>query len=69
MGCDHLDDLFLLRERRLEMRRRREMPSPALPLRQRLVGDVADEILEEAVLPVLGRAWVGLDAEHLLPDE
>ena len=38
-------------------------------LRERLVGDVPDEILEESVLAVLGRARIGLDAEHLLADE
>ena len=42
------------------------MPRLALALRERLVGDVADEVLQEAVLAVLGRARVGLDAEHLL---
>ena len=46
-----------------------EVPGTALPLRERLVGDVADEVLEEAVLAVLGRARVGLDAEHLLAHE
>ena len=45
------------------------MPRPPLPLRERLVGDVPDEVLEEAVLAVLGRARIGLDAEHLLADE
>ena len=41
----------------------------ALALRERLVGDVPDEVLQEAVLAVLGRARVGLHAEHLLAHE
>ena len=45
------------------------MPGATLSLRERLVGDVAHEVLEEAVLAVLGRAGVGLHAEHLLPRE
>ena len=46
-----------------------QMPGTALSLRERLVGDVADEVLEEAVLAVLGRARVGLHTEHLLARE
>ena len=46
-----------------------EVPRLPLALRERLVGDVADEVLEEAVLAVLGRARIGLDAEDLLADE
>ena len=41
----------------------------AVAARERLVGDPADEVLEEAVLAALRRARVGLDAEHLLPHE
>ena len=67
---DDLDDLVLvLRERSAQVRGGREVPRAALPLRERLVGDVAHEVLEEAVLAVLGRARVGLHAEHLLADE
>jgi hypothetical protein len=42
------------------------VPDLAIRLCQRLVGDLAQEVLEEAVLAVLGRAWIGLDAEDLL---
>ena len=70
MRGDHLDDLVLVGgERGAQVRGRGEVPGPALALRERLVGDVADEVLEEAVLAVLGRARVGLHAEHLLADE
>ena len=40
-----------------------------LALRQRLVGDLPEQVLEEPVLAVLGRARVGLEPEHLLADE
>jgi hypothetical protein len=43
-----------------------QMPCLALAFRQRLVGDVADEVLQEAVLAVLGRPRIGLHPEHLL---
>ena len=70
MRGDHLDHLVLVAgERRAQVLGRGEVPRPALALRERLVGDVADEVLEEAVLAVLGRARVGLDAEHLLAHE
>ena len=46
-----------------------EVRGSALSLRERLVGDVADEVLQEAVLAVLGRARVGLHDEHLLAHE
>jgi hypothetical protein len=42
------------------------VPALAFPLGERLVGDVADQVLEEPVLPALGRARVGLHAQHLL---
>ena len=45
------------------------MAGPALPPRQRLVGDPADQVLEEPVLAALGRARVGLDREQLLADQ
>ena len=46
-----------------------EVAGAPLLLRERLDGHVTDEILQEAVLTVLGRAWVGLEREHLLADE
>ena len=69
MRGDDLDDLLVLGEARLQMRRRGEMPGPTLPFRERLVRDVADQVLEEPVLAVLGRPRVGLHAEHLLANE
>ena len=69
-GRRYLDHLVLVGgECPAQVLRRREMLRPALALRQRLVGDVADEVLEEAVLAVLGRARIRLDAEHLLAHE
>ena len=69
MGGDHLDELVLLGVRGLEVRGRGEMPRAPFPLRERLVRDVTDELLEEAVLPVFRRARVGLHAQHLLAHE
>src|SRR5262249_24935423 len=63
---DDLDGLVLER-RALEERSGGEVPRLAVGLRQRVVGDLAEQILEEAVLPVLGRAGVGLEPEDLLP--
>ena len=47
---------------RLEVARRGEVARPAVALRQRVVGDLADERLDERVLAALGRARVDLDA-------
>ena len=52
VGCDDLCNL-VVGDRGREMRGSREMPALALVARERLVGDVTDEILEEAVLAVL----------------
>ena len=41
----------------------------SLTSRQRLVGNVAHEVLEKAVLPMLGRAGVRLDGQDLLADK
>ena len=38
-------------------------------MRERLVGDPSHEVLQEAVVAVLGRASVGLQREHLLAHE
>ena len=51
---EDLGDLVLLAIGVLEVRGRREVPRAALVAGERLVGDVTDEILEEAVLAVLG---------------
>ncbi len=53
----------------LEIRGGRNVPRLALLPRQCLVGDLAQEILEEAVLPTLGRAGISLKREDLLPHE
>src|SRR5437868_10477926 len=45
------------------------MSRVALSLRERLVRDVANEVLEEAVLAVLRRARIRLDRNHLLASE
>ena len=70
VGGDDLDDLVLLGapDRRQELRGR-EVLRLALLLRDRLVGDVLDDVLEERVLAALGRARVGLDREDLLADQ
>ena len=66
---DHLGDLVLFRERCAQVFGRREVARPPLVSRERLVRHVADEVLQEAVLAVLGRADVCLQAENLLPDQ
>ena len=69
MRRDHLDHLVLVRKARCEVLGGGEVPRSPIAFRQRLVGDVAHEVLQEAVLAVLGRARVGLEAEHLLAHE
>ena len=55
VGGDDLDDLVLLAcEGRGQVFGRREVAGAALALGERLVGDVADEVLQEAVLSVFG---------------
>ena len=66
---DHLGDLVVVGECLVQVFRGCEMACPPLAFRQRLVCDVANEVLQEAVLAVLRRAGVGLEAEHLLADE
>ena len=68
--CDDLDHLFfIVRERAEQVLGGCQMPGTPLSLRERLVGNVSNEVLKEAVLAVLGRARVGLHTEHLLPRE
>ena len=70
MRGDHLDHLvFVLGESRAEVLRGSEVARPPFTLGERLVGDVAHEVLEESVLPVLGRARICLNAQHLLAHE
>ena len=68
MRRDHLAQLVFVAGRE-QMLGCCEMARPPVVPRERLVRDVADEILEESVLPVLGRPRVGLNAEHLLAHE
>ena len=70
VGRYDFDDLILLRTpgRRQEPGSG-QMLRLALLLRDRLVRDVLDDVLQERVLAALGRAWVGLDREDLLADE
>ena len=68
MGGDHLDHLVLVGgEGSAQVGGGCEMPGATLSLRERLVGDMSDKVLEEPVLAVLGRAGICLDAQHLLP--
>ena len=66
---EDLDDLVLFGKGGFEMLRRREVAGAALLPRERLVGDVANEVLEEPVMAVLGRARIRLDGEDLLADQ
>ena len=68
VGCDHLRDL-VLRERPGQLIGGGEVAALAVAPREGLVGDPAHEVLQEAVLAVLGRARIGLDREHLLAHE
>ncbi len=53
----------------LEEARRGEVAAPRSRLRQRPVGDLADERLDERVLAALGRPRVDVVDEQLAPDE
>ena len=68
VGCDHLRDL-VLGERSGKLVRSSEVTALPVAPRERLVGDPAHEVLQEAVLAVLGRARIGLQREHLLAHE
>ena len=70
MRRDHLDDLVLVGgERPRQILGRSQVLRPPLALRKRLVGDVPDEVLQEAVLAALRRTRIGLHTEHLLAHE
>ena len=66
MRGEHLGDSVLLGKCLLEVGGGGEVPDLALAFGERLVGDVADQVLEEPVLAALRGARVRLDAEHLL---
>jgi hypothetical protein len=63
---DDLGDLVLVGEDIDKVGGSGEVARATLLLRERLVGHVADEVLEKAVLAVLRRRRVGLDTEDLL---
>jgi hypothetical protein len=63
-----LDDL-LLSECPLEVRRGGQVSRLPVGLGQRLIGHLAEQVLQKAVLAVLGRARVDLDTEDLLACE
>src|SRR5581483_781428 len=70
VGGDDLDDLVLLRAPDgRQVACGGEVLLLPLPPRDRLVGDVADDVLEERVLAALGRPRIGLNPEHLLTHE
>ena len=66
MGGDDLGDLVLA-ETGGEVVGGSEVLVAPLPFGQRLVGDVAQQVLEEGVLALLGRARVGLQPQHFSP--
>ena len=68
MRGDDLGDL-VFGEAGREMFCRCKMAGLALVAGERLVGDVADEVLEKTVLAVLGRTRVGLQRQDLLAHE
>ena len=59
----------LLAAEGLEVARGSQVANLAIALGQRVVGDLADECLDEGVLAALGRAGVDLLDEQLAPDE
>ena len=61
-----LGNLVFIGERIRQVCSSGEMACAALLLRKRLVRDVAHEVLEKAVLAVLRRRWIGLNAQDLL---
>ncbi len=69
MRRDDFCDLVLVRERSTQIFSGGEVACPALMSGERLVGDVTHEVLQEAVLAVLGRARIRLNREHLLAHE
>ena len=67
---DHGDDLFpVTGEDRPQVGGDGEVARLAITSRQRLVGDLAEQILGEAVTAPLGRQRVGRDLEHLAADQ
>src|SRR6478735_121110 len=54
---------------RFEVTRRCQVLRPAIALGESLVGDLADDALDEPELAALRRSWVGIKDEQLMPDE
>ena len=69
MRSKDLHDLVVVGDSRAQVCGGREVACVALALRERLVGDVPHEVLQEAVLPVLRRARVRLERDHLFAHE
>ena len=70
VGRDDLDHfLFSPAPARLEEAGRGQVPHLAVAARERLVRDVADEVLQEAVLAALRRTRIQLEEHDLLADE
>ena len=68
MGRDDLDDLVLV-PLTSKMGGGREMQHLRLLARERVVGDLLHEVLEEPVLASLGREGIGAERNDLLPHE
>ena len=68
VGCDHGCQLFV-RTGRAQVVGGGEVQLLAIAASERLVGDAAHEVLEEAELTVLGRARVAVQRQHLLAHE
>ena len=70
MEGDDLDGLlFTIEPLLLHVLGRCQMPSLALAPRHRLVGNLAEQVLQEAVLPALRGAQIRLEREDLLAHE
>ena len=69
VGGDHLDDLLLVCPGRCEVPGSRQVTCLAVGLRERLVCDPLQQVLEEPELAALRRARVRLEGEYLLADE
>jgi hypothetical protein len=69
VGRKHLHDLLVVRQGLLHVEGHGEMPGSSLFLRQRLVSNPAQEVLEETVVAPLRRLGVSLDPQELLSDQ
>ena len=65
--CERAGQLVLAEA--LEVTRGGQVTRASVAARQRAVRDLADERLDELVLPALGRARIGLEVEQLAPHE